>query len=216
VRFTLERFDPAPGGGTAHGRWAMHGVTRPITIPVAIAGGRATATFPLAITGWDIEPPSVVVNSMSETVVVVLDLALSATTGPAPARERGPAATGVRITDATGASSDLGTVAGRTVILYDEDGAKAAAAWAAALGPRLAQPPVGILRAQGLSDRARTKALARGPTGSRIDAGDRVRPHLALPTREVVVAVLDADGHVAALSDVPVTDGERDRLAPAR
>ncbi|MFM2091863.1 MAG: YceI-like domain, partial [Planctomycetota bacterium] len=151
VRFTLERFDPAPGGGTAHGRWAMHGVVRPISIPVAIRDGRASAAFPLTITGWGIEPPSVVVNTMSETVTVVLDLALSATTGPAPARERGPAAAGVRITDATGTSADLATVAGRTVILYDEDGAKAAAAWAAALTPRLAQPPVGILRAQGLS-----------------------------------------------------------------
>ena len=216
VRFTLERFDATPGGGTAHGRWAMHGVTRQIAIPVAISGGRATATFPLAITGWDIEPPSVVVNTMSETVTVVLDLALAATTGAAPARERGPVATGVRITDAAGASADLGTLAGRTVILYDEDGAKAAAAWAAALTPRLAQPPVGILRAQGLSDRARTKALARGPAGSRIDATDRVRPHLALPTGEVLVVVLDAYGHVAALSDRPVDDGERDRLAPAR
>ncbi|MFM2092429.1 MAG: YceI-like domain [Planctomycetota bacterium] len=216
VRFALQRFEPAAGGGTAHGLWSMHGVTRPLAIPVTLGGGRGKATFTLDITQWDIEPPSVVVNSMSEQVTVVLDLALTAATGAAPARERGPAAAGVAVADSAGLAADLATLAGRVLVVYDEDGAKDAAAWAAALAPKLAQPPVGILRAKDLTARARTKALGRGPAGSRIDAADRVLAHLALPKRPVVVVAVGADGHVAAFSDRALTDAERDRIVGAK
>ena len=76
IRFTLTRFDPAPGGGTAHGQWTMHGTSQLMQLPVTLADGHARASFTLDITRWGIQPPSVVVNRMAKEVVIDLDLRL--------------------------------------------------------------------------------------------------------------------------------------------
>lgn len=77
VSFTLTGWAPdASGGGTATGTWTMKGVGKPVTIPVAIAGGHAKAHLELNIRDWGIRTPRLLFVTVGDIVTVDLDLVL--------------------------------------------------------------------------------------------------------------------------------------------
>jgi polyisoprenoid-binding protein YceI len=77
VSFALTGWVPdASGGGTATGTWTMKGVGKPISIPVAIAGGHAKAHFELNIRDWGIRTPRLLFVTVGDIVTIDLDLVL--------------------------------------------------------------------------------------------------------------------------------------------
>ena len=80
VSFALTGWTPDATGGTATGTWTMKGIGKPVSFPVKIAGGRATAHLDLNIRDWGIRTPRIVFVTVGDIVGVDLDLALT----PAP------------------------------------------------------------------------------------------------------------------------------------
>lgn len=203
VRFDITGFTPSPEGGTVTGLWTMHGVSRVVSATVKLEPGdvvRAKSSFVLDIRSWDIPVPrAALVISVDPKITVTLDLALR----PAPdaAMPATPPRTlaGLAITDAAGAPVQLDQLArNRPVIVFDEDGVSEAKDWVTALAAKLPadRQPIAVLTASGLSDKAKAKALRKGPAGALVDAGGALRTGLKLPTREALALTVTAEGVV--------------------
>lgn len=76
VRFDLTGWTPQAAGGQAAGTWTMKGVAKPVSMPVVIANGHATARFDLNIRDWGIRTPRLVFVTVGDIVTVELDLVL--------------------------------------------------------------------------------------------------------------------------------------------
>ena len=211
VRFELTKFDPAPAGaasgGTAHGRWTMHGVTREITIPLtfsdvgAPAVRHAKAAFDLDIRRWSIPVPRVVIISVDPVIKVAIDLALApdatAVAAVAPPRD----IVGVTLPDAAGAPRAI--AAGRPLVVCDTDNYSEAKAWVTALVAKLpaARQPLVVVMDDALAEAKRPKWTAKAPTNSLFDWSASLRKRLSLPSAPIQVVVVDADNRVLGIVD---------------
>jgi polyisoprenoid-binding protein YceI len=222
IRFDLTRFEPVPGsllsGGTAHGRWTMHGVTREISIPLTFsdvgtpAVRHAKAAFDLDIRRWSIPVPRVVIITVNPVIKVAIDLALvpdaTAVVTPAPPRD----IVGIAFPDATGAPRGL--AAGRPVVVCDTDNYSAAKEWVAKLVAKLpaARQPLVVVMDDVLAEKKRAKWIAKAPSNALFDWTASLRKHLALPSAPIQVIVVDADNRVLGIVDGEVEDAQRDAV----
>lgn len=215
VRFDLTAFVPGAGGaaagGTAHGRWTMHGVTREIAIPLTFSESgtppvrHVRAAFDLDIRRWSIPVPRVVIVSVDPVIKVELDLALkpdpAATSPAAPARD----IVGMILPDATGAPRII--AAGRPLVVCDTDNYGEADDWVKKLVAKLpaARQPLVVVMDDALAEAKRPKWTAKAPTNSLFDWSASLRKRLSLPNAPIQVVVVDAGNHVLG-----IVDGEAD------
>ncbi len=216
IRFDLTRFEPAPAGaaagGTAHGRWTMHGVTREISIPLTFsevgtpAVRHAKAAFTLDIRRWSIPVPRVVIITVDPLIKVDLDLVLkpdpAATVQAAPARD----IVGVTLPDAAGAQRAI--AAGRPLVLCDTDTYSEAKEWVTGLVPKLpaARQPLVVVMDDQLAEAKRPKWTAKAPANALFDWSASLRKRLSLPNAPLQVVVVDADNRV-----IGIVDGEAEK-----
>lgn len=218
IRFDLTKFEKTATGGTAHGRWTMHGVTREIAIPLTFADvgtpavRHAKAEFTLDIRRWSIPVPRVVIISVDPHIKVALDLALlpdaTATVAPAPARD----IVGVQLPDAAGVQRML--AAGRPVVVCDTDYYSEAKEWVTVLAGKLpaARQPLVVVMDDKLAESKRPKWTGKAPTNALFDWSASLRKRLALPNAQLQVIVVDADNRVLGIVDGEAEDTERDAV----
>jgi len=216
IRFDLTQFDATATGGTAHGRWTMHGVTREISIPLTFSEvgtppvRRAKAAFDLDIRRWSIPVPRVVIITVDPIIKVDLDLVLvpdaTATVKPAPLRD----IVGVVLPNAAGVQ--CGLAAGRPVVVCDTDNYSEANEWVTALAAKLpaARQPFVVVMDDALAVTKRPKWTGKAPANSLFDWSASLRTRLALPTAPIQVIVVGADNRVLGIVDGEAEDAERD------
>lgn len=217
VRFELTRFVPdaaGAAGGTAHGRWTMHGVTREISVPLTFsdvgtpAVRHAKAAFDLDIRRWSIPVPRVVIISVDPVIKVAVDLALvpdaTAIAHVAPPRD----IVGVTLPDATGAPRAI--AAGRPLVLCDTDNYGEAKEWVAELVTKLpaARQPLVVVMDDGLPEAKRPKWTTKAPTNALFDWSAGLRKRLSLPGAPIQVVVVDADNRVVGIVDGEAEEAE--------
>jgi polyisoprenoid-binding protein YceI len=221
IHFDLTRFEMAAGGvtgGTAHGRWTMHGVTREVSIPLTFsdvgtpAVRHAKAAFDLDIRRWSIPIPRVVIISVDPIIKVAIDLALvpDATVAitPVPPRD----IVGVALPDAAGAPRGL--AAGRPVVVCDTDNYSSAKEWVTKLVAKLpaARQPLVVVMDDVLVEKKRAKWTAKAPTNALFDWSASLRKRLSLPSAPILVIVVDADNRVLGIVEGEAEDAERDAV----
>lgn len=218
IRFDLTRFEKTAAGGTAHGRWTMHGVTREIAIPLTFsqvgtpAVRHAKAEFTLDIRRWSIPVPRVVIVSVDPLIKVAIDLALvpdaTVVVTPAPARD----IVGVELPDATGAKRGL--AAGRPVIVCDTDNYSEAREWVTALVGILpaARQPLVVVMDDALAEKKRAKWTTKAPTNALFDWSASLRTRLSLPKAPIQVIVVDGGNRVLGIVDGEAEDAGRDAV----
>jgi polyisoprenoid-binding protein YceI len=201
VRFDLTDWTPGAGGGTATGWWTMHGISRPIVIPVTLSPGHAKAAFSLNIRQWDIRTPRMIVVTVGDVVQVDLDLATAPATSPPPARASFNVA-GIQAEDGAGASHDLAGAVARPLVLFTAAGAGDAGDWVQALANMPAgSEPIAILAEPGLAEADAAKVLRKAPAGALRDRDGAIAKRLHLPARDVLVLAIGVDGRVSGLFD---------------
>lgn len=216
IRFDLTRFEPAAAGaaagGTAHGRWTMHGVTREISIPLTFSDvgtppvRHAKAAFTLDIRRWSIPVPRVVIITVDPQIKVDLDLVLkpdpAATVQAAPTRD----IVGVTLPDAAGMPRAI--AAGRPLILCDTDNYGEAKDWVKELVAKLPAPrqPLVVVMDDQLAEAKRPKWTGKAPTNALFDWSASLRKRLGLPSAPIQVVVVDAENRV-----IGIVDGEADK-----
>ncbi len=224
IRFDLTRFETTASGGTAYGRWTMHGVTRELSIPLTFAtfatiatigtpaARHARATFELDIRRWSIPVPRVVIITVDPLIKVTIDLALkpdaAATVAAAPVR----AIVGMVLPNAAGVACAV--AAGRSLVVCDTDHYSEAKEWIAVLAKKLPADrlPLMVVMDDALAEGKRPKWTAKAPANALFDWSASLRQHLLLPTAPIQVVVVDTMNRVVGIVDGEAEDAERDAV----
>ncbi len=210
VTFQLLRLEASDGGLVAVGIWTMHGVARPLRLPITLswsAAPQAHLSTDLDILDWDIVPPTLLGTSVSKTVHV--EAALTFTPDPAaapvppPPGPNLPGASLLAPSSAPRAPPGLPHPLGRVLIIATPAQAQAAALEAsrlAALAPADRRPLV-VLAGE-----------AATTPGAWLDPRRILARLLMLPARPLLIIALDDQWREQAMAEDRLADDDAARF----
>ncbi len=223
IVFTLAHLERTDRGAIAHGTWAMHGVARPVDVPVVLptaapkpGEAHLTAAFSLTMTQWNITIPSTMgIIKVKPKIAVTVDLALvPAPPGAAPAPPIAaalPPLADLALVDQRGATHALGAECkGRILLLFTIDARITAKRCDLALDRRLdpAAPVIRIIDGssyQASEHEALVKRLQQAVTDPNLcfllDWTGTVRTRLALSTAPIQLIGFSASGTVVGAAE---------------